>query len=275
MMKKKLILLPALFFLSACNSLFYFPANKKIYNENIQEKHSIGFLESKSGSRLHYFYFQAESPRALILYFQGNARNITSSFKAFLWAVPKGYDLLVWDYSGYGKSTGKAARENIYKDSLSMLEFAVKIKKEKRLFLITAGQSLGGAVMLGGLGGFEDRNEVDIILADCTFWSYKEAARESVRSFTCLPGCAAFPVTDAYAPYKTFSQIKDIPIIVSHCLEDEVIPFKLGVELYEKLESKNKRFVEFSCKHTSAYWREENQERLLGIFDEILRTRVQ
>ena len=270
-MKKKIfILLPALFFFGACNSMFYFPANKKIYNIHIPEKHISAFLESRSGSRLHYFYFQSESPQALIVFFHGNSRNITSSFRNFLWAVPKGYDLLVWDYSGYGESTGKATRENIYKDSLSVLEFAVKIKKEKHLHLITIGQSLGGAVMLGALGGFDERNEVDIILADCTFWSYKEITREYIRKFTCFPGCVGFSVTDDYAPYKTFSQIKDIPIIISHCREDKTVSFEQGEKLYEKLESKNKRFIEFSCKHTAAYWRQENQERLLGIFAEIL-----
>ena len=269
MTPKTFILLPILI-LSACNSLFYFPADQKIYDENISEKHSSGFVESGSGSRLHYFYFQAEHPHALIVFFHGNARNITSNYKNFLWAVPKGYDLLVWDYSGYGESTGKATRENIYKDSLSILEFAVKIKKEKNIHLITIGQSLGGAVMLGALGGFDELNEVNIILADCTFWSYKEIAREEVRKFTCLPGCAVFPVTDAYAPYKTFSHIKDIPIIISHCREDMTVSFKQGEELYEKLENKNKRFIEFSCKHTTAYWRENNQEQLLSIFAEIL-----
>ena len=275
MMKKFFILLPVLLLMNACNSLFYFPANQKIYNESIPEKHNSGFLESRSGSRIHYFYFQSEYPHALILFFHGNARNITSSYKNFLWAVSKGYDLLVWDYSGYGESTGKATRDNIYKDSLSILEFAVKIKKEKNFRLITIGQSLGGAVMLGGLGGFEERNEVDIILADCTFWSYNNIAREEMRKFTCLPGCAAFFVTDTHSPYMAFPQIKDIPIIVSHCREDKTISFQQGAELYEKLESKNKRFIEFSCKHTAAYWRKENQEQLLNIFDEILGNRVQ
>jgi fermentation-respiration switch protein FrsA (DUF1100 family) len=271
---KIFFILPLLFLQAACNSLFYFPADKKIYNKNIPEKHTDGFIDSASGNRLHYFYFESERPRALILFFHGNARNITSSFKNFLWAVPKGFDLLVWDYSGYGESSGRATRENIYKDSLSTLEFAVKIKNEKRIRLITTGQSLGGAVMLGALGGFEARHEVDIILADCTFWSYKEIAREEIRNFTCLPACAGFSITDDYAPYKVFSQIKDIPIIISHCREDKTVPFRLGEELYEKLESKNKRFIEFSCKHTAAYWREENQKLLLNIFDEILKERV-
>ena len=269
-MNKTIFILLPILLLSACNSLFYFPADQKIYNENIPEKHSSGFVESGSGSRLHYFYFQSEHPHTLIVFFHGNSRNITSSYKNFLWAVPKGYDLLVWDYSGYGESMGKATRENIYKDSLSILKFAVKTKKEKNLYLITIGQSLGGAVMLGALGGFDERSEVDIILADCTFWSYKEIAREGVRKFACLPGCAAFLVTDTHAPYKIFSQIKDIPIIISHCRDDKTVSFHHGEELYEKLESKNKRFIEFSCKHTAAYWRKENQEQLLNIFTEIL-----
>lgn len=256
--------------LAACNSMFYYPANDKLYNEFIPEKHTVGFVDSASGSKLHYYYFTAENAKALIVYFHGNSRNINASYRNFLWTVSEGYDLIVWDYSGYGQSTGKAKRDVINQDAQSMLEFAIGIKKERGYHLITIGQSLGGAVLLGSLGGFEDRNEIDIILADCTFPSYVKVAKQLMWNHACLPGVFGIGIDDDFAPYKSFGDIKNIPIIVSHCREDKTVPFNLGEELYEKLQSKEKYFVELTCKHSAGYWRKSNQINLLLLFDKII-----
>ena len=264
------LILSCLLLFAACNSMFYYPSTDKVYNEVIAQTHIDDFIDSGSGNKIHYYYFTAENPKGLIVYFHGNSRNINASFRNFLWAVDKGYELIVWDYSGYGKSTGKSERAAINQDAHAILSLAVKIKKEKRYSLITVGQSLGGAVMLGSLGGFKDRNEINIILADCTFASYKKIGKQKMWDFICMPKLFSFGIDDDFAPYKSFHAIKDIPIIISHCREDTMVPFSFGEELYNTLESKEKYFLDPTCRHTKAYWREPDQNNLLLLFDEIL-----
>lgn len=246
----------------SCDSLFYYP-NKKIYREekDIAQAHEERFIKSQSGNNLHLWYFTAENPKALIIHFHGNARNISAHYKAFAWTLDEGYELISWDYSGYGKSSGKTDREDIYLDSLTMLDYAMQIKKEKGYPLIVIGQSLGGAILLGALGDYEDVDDIDLIMVDCTFSSYKKIANNYVI------GIGQFLVSDRYAPYKGFNNIKDVPILVSHCKEDTTIPYKYGELLYSELKNERKWFWELSCKHTAGYWKEDNQKRLLEFFD--------
>lgn len=254
---------------NACNSMLYYPSHK-IYNEVIPEKHSEDFLLSESGNVLNYYLFPAEKPKGIILYFHGNARNISAHYKAFLWAVPLGYDLLLFDYSGYGKSTGSPSRRAINADAVSMLKFAADRKKEKGCKLITVGQSIGGAVMLGSLGSFEDVNEIDLILADCTFQSYIKISKAVAGKYCAPLGWFRFAINDDFAPWKSFGAVKDVPVIVSHCREDETVPFYMGEELFGALENKEKLFLEMSCRHTAGYWKESNQKLLMSYFDEML-----
>ena len=250
-----------------CNSLYYYPTDK-VYTQSIPEEHQERFLESAHGNKLHLLYFPAEKPKALLLHFHGNARNISAHHRAFLWTVPRGYDLISWDYSGYGRSTGSPGREQIYRDSLAMLEYAVRMKEEKGYKLIVVGQSLGGAVLLGTLGSFPRRDMIDLVVADCAFPSYIELGNFHVKNATCLPiplGSALF--TDDYAPVRGYDGLRNIPILVAHCRDDKAVPFFLGEELFARLESKRKWFWELNCKHTAGFWEKENQLSLLAFFD--------
>ena len=124
--------------------------------------------------------------------------------------------------------------------------------------------------MLGGVGSFDERGQVDLMVADCTFKSYIDIGKDTVGRY-CLPiGWFRWGVNDNCAPWKTFEKIKDIPIIVSHCREDATVPFEFGEDLFSSLQNKEKYFVELSCKHTAGYWKEPNQKSLLAMFDAIL-----
>jgi fermentation-respiration switch protein FrsA (DUF1100 family) len=262
------LLLCLLTVLWGCNSFFYFPSDNT-YGDGIPESHEEFFIKSRSGNSLNLLYFRAEKPRGLILHFHGNARNISAHYRAFLWAVEAGYDLIVWDYSGYGKSTGLARRDTVYLDSISMLDFAADRKAENRYPLIVAGQALGGAVLLGALGGFERMKEVDFIIVDCTFPSYVDVGAYHINDYTCLPlSLGGLLISDEYAPWKSYGAIKDLPVLVAHCREDQVVPFFLGQKLFRNLQNRDKTFWEMSCRHTAGFWKKENQRRLLAFLEE-------
>ena len=60
--------------------------------------------------------------------------------------MDKGYNLLTFDYRGYGLSEGKPDIEGVLKDGLDFTDAIMKYNKVDKRNLIIHGQSLGGAV---------------------------------------------------------------------------------------------------------------------------------
>ncbi len=256
-------------FTFSCDGLFYYPTQIK-YN-TIEREHRDVFIESRSKNRLHGLYFPARSEhKALVLFFHGNYRNVTGLYKTFVWLTDYGYDYLIVDYSGYGKSDGRAGRKSLYKDGISMLEYSAQLAYQKGYPLIVIGQSIGGATLLGSLKGFENRDSISLILIDCSFLSYKDIADYHTKNTTKLPiPLGSWIITDNHVPHESLDEIQNIPVLVSHCRQDKTVPLQFGKELYEKLQGE-KWYWEFDCTHSKAYWKDENKKKLAEFFDEYL-----
>ncbi len=103
------------------------------------------FIETVDGASLNALLFKASaSSKGLILYFHGNADNLERWGQYAVDFTQLGYDVLMMDYRGYGKSTGTPSESNLYKDAQVVLAWA----KEKIPFtrLVIYGRSLGSAV---------------------------------------------------------------------------------------------------------------------------------
>lgn len=102
-------------------------------------------LPTPDGEKLSALFFPAEdSARGLVLYFHGNADNLQRwgrYAKDFTW---RHYDVLMIDYRGYGKSTGKPTEEHLYRDAETVWAWAQQQFKSPNTIIY--GRSLGAAV---------------------------------------------------------------------------------------------------------------------------------
>ena len=105
------------------------------------EEHTI---QTEDGQSLSALLFKADSSKGLILYFHGNAGNLQRWGKYAPDFTSLGYDILMIDYRGYGKSTGLPTEENLYTDAQTILKWAQQNLKHARLIFF--GRSLGSAV---------------------------------------------------------------------------------------------------------------------------------
>jgi uncharacterized protein len=257
--------------LGACNSIFYYPSHKN-YIRKITPEYEEIIINSKGGNKLTGWYFksQQKTSKGLFIFFHGNARNITAHWKSFHWLTEKGYDYFVFDYSGYGTSTGTAGAKAIYFDGISVLNYILPMHAHIPDYKIIAGaMSLGGAVMLTSAAECDYGNLIDLLFVDCTFSSYKKIAKHYYGDY-CFPLklMPPFFISDKYAPERHLEKIKNIPLLMSHCYEDEVIPYFLGEDLYSQLKNP-KTFWKLSCKHTSGYWKKENQIKLVNYLETV------
>jgi len=246
---KQIFLLLGMFFYSSCTSLFYQPdsylySDPKVLKLNFEEN----FISSKDGTKLAYWYFKSDkkiAKQSLILFFHGNAQNISAHYYNLAWIVPEGHDFIIFDYRGYGLSEGKTTPLGVRNDGEAMLDFAyTQFKKGTYQNFIVYGQSLGGNVLLDSLKTFSHLDEISLGIFDSTFLSYQTLAREKLKSaivtypFNLLAYLLVSDESNSEKYVKEFTR----PTLVIHGTSDKVIPFSFGEEIFEKVGAKDKRF---------------------------------
>lgn len=239
----------AFFFLlycGSCSNVFYQPSQRQYLKpEQFKLNYQEHYFEARDKTRLHSWFFPATSPRAkgTIVLFHGNAQNLSTHFLNLVWITKEGYNLFIFDYRGYGKSEGKPHQEGVYLDALAALAKARELNQlHGQGQMIVYGQSLGGVVSLGALADFKHIEEVDLIVQDSTWGSYKKIAFDRLTSrwflFPLSPLAYLF-VSDAYASDKIISDIKR-PVLVIVGMKDHIIPPEFGTELFKQLTTPHK-----------------------------------
>lgn len=99
------------------------------------------FLETEDGATLNALHFKVPDPKGVVLYFHGNAGELSRWGIVVQDFVKLNYDVLVMDYRTYGKSTGKLSEKALYADAELFYGYALKRYPEDKI--IVYGRSLG------------------------------------------------------------------------------------------------------------------------------------
>jgi uncharacterized protein len=103
------------------------------------------FIKTPDSIKLNALHFKTEKPcKGFVLYFHGNADNLQRWGKYASDFTDLGYDILMVDYRGYGKSTGKPNEKVLYEDAETVWQWAKERFQYSRWVIY--GRSLGSAV---------------------------------------------------------------------------------------------------------------------------------
>jgi alpha-beta hydrolase superfamily lysophospholipase len=260
------ILLCNLFTFTSCTSLF-FQGDPYLYQH--PKKLNIPFKEVslKSGTETligwHLYPKDRTKSKGLILFFHGNAQNISAHFLNIAWITKMNYEVFIFDYRGYGKSSGEAEFEGINKDALVAMEYteahAVKNKIPKLIFY---GQSLGGNILMRAMEDFHHTKNLDLLVLDSTFNSYQDMAFDKLKGFWptfLLSPLAYILVSDSMAPTK-FESLTKYPLLIIHSKTDQVVPFKFGEYIQQKTSGKD-FWILPEARHIDVFYTEKEKYR--------------
>jgi fermentation-respiration switch protein FrsA (DUF1100 family) len=232
-------LLLASLILSSCGHMFYYPSDMQVNTPGqFNLLYEDYFFKTKDGEVLHswkIFARQKEAPKGTIIFFHGNAENITTHFMHLAWITEKGYDLFIFDYRGYGKSTGSPDQPGLYLDGLAGINEGVKwavSRNSKKV--VVYGQSLGGVVAARSLMDYPRKHEVNLLVMDSTFSSYQKIAAGKMKDkwFTYI----FFPFAYLFVSDKTEIESKIptfyMPKLIIHGEFDKIVPYRFGEELH-------------------------------------------
>jgi alpha-beta hydrolase superfamily lysophospholipase len=234
-----LFLLMTMAFLASCTSFIYWPdrylhADPKSYGINFDEY----YIQSYDETKLLVWDMKSKTPdpENLVILFHGNAQNLSAHAFNLTWMLDHKSDLLVFDYRGYGKSSGTPSPKGVFEDSLKFLEVAHDKFKQghyKRFIIYT--QSLGGSVAMKALEEVSWRSEISLLVLDSTFRSPQDIAGDKTK------GLFWWLVSSEYTARKDLAHLT-MPLLVIHAPKDPVINFKFGEELFKQAPSTKKTF---------------------------------
>ncbi len=218
-----------------CNHLFYYPDSREYTRpEEMPAPCEEIEFESADGTRLHGWFLRstAEVVHGTVVFFHGNAQNLTSHVRAVQWIPEEGFHLFTFDYRGYGKSKGKPVRKGIHEDSLAALRAVRTIEgvDVDRLFVL--GQSLGGSCALAAIGeGPQDG--IRAIAAVSTFLWHRDVANDALGGTWFTYPLVWFLITNEHSPGHSIERLGSIPLLVLHGGADRVVRSRNGRAVYD------------------------------------------
>jgi pimeloyl-ACP methyl ester carboxylesterase len=129
------------------------------------------FFDVEPGVRINGLHFFRNSPQGLILYFHGNTRSIKGWAKYARDFYRYGYDVVLVDYRGFGKSTGKRNE----KDMLSDMQFVYTtlIKQYPEHHIIVYGRSIGS----GFAAKIASDNKPRYLILDAPYYNFRKVVK--------------------------------------------------------------------------------------------------
>ena len=198
-------------------------------------------FKSSNGNDLNGWFLKPKNQTAKItlLHFHGNGGSVFQQYQAISPLLKYGFQIFMFDYSGFGFSAGKATRENVLIDGLSALDYLKARQDTKDSKLIIYGQSLGGH--LAAVVAKQREKDIDALVIEGGFSSHKDIAKSRGGFFGKLI---------VKEMYSGKAAIKDFhkPVLVIHSSEDKTVPFALGKKMFDNA-NQPKEFYEIKHCH--------------------------
>ena len=208
-------------------NLLYHPSENNYQNDKIQFNYDEIFIKVDDEIQLKSWIIRKDFKKfKTLVIFHGNAGHLSNRIYKLNELHKLDINILLISWRGFSGNKGSPTENNLYADA----EAAIKwLKKEgvNNNQIILYGESLGSGVAVE-LG---KKNNFNSIILESPFTSIENSAK---IYYPYLP--VRLLLKDRY---DSISKIKMIntPILIMHGKKDDVVPFSMGKELFEKANS--------------------------------------
>jgi fermentation-respiration switch protein FrsA (DUF1100 family) len=180
---------------------------------------SDAWIETSDSVKIHGWWVEREGAPWATLFLHGNAGNITHRAPHMQEIAAAGSSVLMLDYRGYGKSSGRPSEPGLYRDSQAGFSYLLG-KGYRAEQIILHGESLGTAVAID----LASRRPCAALILEAGFTSASDVAG------TLLPLVGPLLIRS----FNSLPKIRwiRIPKLFMHGDRDQVIPLRMGQELF-------------------------------------------
>lgn len=263
-----------------CNRIFYHPdrrdrgspADEGVAYEDV-------FFAGADGLRLHGWFMPAgpAPARGTVLHIHGNAANITGHYAFVHWLPASGYNVLTFDYRGFGRSEGRPTRRGTVHDAHAALDYLRGRGDVDPDRIVVFGQSIGGGV--AAVLAAERRDQIRAVALDSVFTSHRDIVRFHVHRNLLLTALAWWLprlVANGLDAIDHVAEIAPLPIFFIHGRSDRITPWTGSQRLCDTAGRPKDIWLIDGMDHTEV-WEEQPQiarTRLLDFFDRALGNRT-
>jgi pimeloyl-ACP methyl ester carboxylesterase len=193
-------------------------------------------LTARDGTLIHAWFIEPphwQPSSGAILYSHGNGGNLSMRQESLArWRKELHRAVLIYDYPGFGKSTGKPTEQGCYDAAEAAYSFLVEEQKVPAGEVILVGSSLGGAMATE----LATRHDHRLLVLIGSFTSFPDMAQKTVPW---LP--SRWLVSNRLDNLDKIDRVRG-PVFIAHGTGDGVVPYWMGERLFEKA-SEPKRFL--------------------------------
>ena len=202
-------------------------------------------LTTEDGETLHGWYLPKPGADHTLLFCHGNAGNISHRMESLQIFHAMGLSVLIFDYRGYGQSTGTPSEAGTYRDVAAAWHHLVDGRGIAPDRIVLFGRSLGAGIA----ASLPELGRAAGLILESTFTSVPDLA---AQLYPWLP----VRWLSRYQ-YRTLARLPKIviPVLIIHSRNDEIIPFSHGQRLYEAANAP-KSLLELSGDHNGGFLRE-------------------
>lgn len=199
-------------------------------------------IPTSDGEVLQAWWVPAEGARGTVLFFHGNAGNLSHRLDYLLMFHRLRYTTLIASYRGYGRSTGRPSEEGTYRDAEAAWDYLRNARNVKPQDVVVAGESLGGAVGAWLAARIGPR-------AVLMFSTFTSATDLGAGVYWFLPVRLISRI--GYDNLANLKQIRS-PVFVAHSRDDDIVPFAHGRRLFDAA-GEPKAFLEMRGGHNDGF----------------------
>lgn len=202
------------------------------------------YFTTSDGVRLNGWFVPHPDARVTLLWFHGNAGNISHRLENIKLLHDKlKIHVFIFDYRGYGRSEGTPSESGTYLDGEAAVQHLRSRRDVDPKTMILFGRSLGTAIA----AEMAIRQDFLALILETPFASIRAMARVA---FPLLP-IGPFLRTR----YDVLEKVKKIraPLLVLHGDQDEIVPYAQGRQVFDAAPEPKQFFTIRGAHHNDSY----------------------
>ena len=205
-------------------NLLYHPLENNYQNDKIQFSYEEIFIKVDDKITLKSWLINKDFRKfKTLVLFHGNAGDLSNRIYKLNELNKLDINILLISWRGFSGNKGSPTEKNLYEDAEAAIKWLNKKKVENNQ-IILYGESLGSGVAVE----IGKKNNFNGIILESPFTSVENSAK---IYYPYLP--VKFLLKDRYDSINKIDKIRT-PILIMHGKKDDIVPFSMGKELFEK-----------------------------------------